>query len=178
MFPWKKNEVIFLYNTNTDGKPRYCIHNIEKNEEKHYKIDYEKNKDSNLTEAYYCDGEKDLIIYEEMTENGIWANSISHNSDETKIQLGSKFECKEDYKVEPHSFGTSPDGRFIIEYNEGFDINDPHDDALKDWKINFRIHSIRGIRLLTQFLLQKAGITEKYGAYITKEIIETLGGKA
>eukprot|EP01015_Nassula_variabilis_P033841 TRINITY_DN821_c0_g2_i1.p2 TRINITY_DN821_c0_g2~~TRINITY_DN821_c0_g2_i1.p2 ORF type:complete len:114 (+),score=27.41 TRINITY_DN821_c0_g2_i1:334-675(+) len=113
-----------------------------------------------------------------MTENGIWVNSITHNDDEANIHQSSKFECKEDYKVEPHSFGTSPDGRFIIEYNEGFDINDPNDDALKDWKINFRIHSIRGIRLLTQFLLQRAGITEKYGAYLTKEIIETLGGKA
>ena len=107
-----------------------------------------------------------------MTENGIWSNFILHNDDETNIQLVSKYECKVDYKVEPHSFGTSPDGRFIIEYNEGFDINDPHDDVHKDWKIYFRIHCIKRIRLLPLFLLQKTGITKKYGAYITKEIIE------
>lgn len=179
VFPWVTNKFIFLYNRNDSGKPRYAIVDLADPNagtipEQHYTIEYEPSRESNLTETYYCNGYRETIIFEEMTENGINTNCIIHNADHTKIQLSSRFVNDENLKVEPHSFGVSPDGRFLAEYSENFDINDPMDDELKKWKLKFNAVSIRGVRLLTYYLLHRSKLTETYSLAVVKDIIDML----
>eukprot|EP01016_Furgasonia_blochmanni_P006751 TRINITY_DN1270_c0_g1_i1.p1 TRINITY_DN1270_c0_g1~~TRINITY_DN1270_c0_g1_i1.p1 ORF type:complete len:479 (+),score=56.26 TRINITY_DN1270_c0_g1_i1:170-1606(+) len=157
LFPWKENQFVFFYNRNDSGRPRYAIVDLRDGDptkvfEHHFSIKYEKSRESNLTETYYVHGEDGIIIFEEMTENGINTNIIQHHEDSSKIKLLNRFVNDENLKVEPHSFGVSPDGKLLLEYSENFDINDPMDDDTKTWKLSFNevrmaIDSYRSARI-------------------------------